>query len=129
MVVENSNSQTEIGTALEAIRTSKPVCATRPVPRGDFYLGVNVVIEPLVDKWYAWSHLIPPATAARNISERHLRILDSFISAPEVHAASVKDPKLLGGPFMDIEPHQVHEVKVLRERTREKRRDLLELSA
>src|SRR2546430_1034631 len=106
MVVANSNPQTEAGTdTLEVIPASKPVGARRPTPRGEFYVGANVVIEPLVDKWYAWSHLIPPATAARNISERHLRIMDSFISAPEVHAASVKDPNLLGGPFMDIEPH------------------------
>ncbi|MEO6719971.1 MAG: hypothetical protein ABIN67_06455, partial [Ferruginibacter sp.] len=31
------------------------------------YLKPNVVLEPLVDKWYAWSHLISPATAAMNI--------------------------------------------------------------
>ncbi|HSN86611.1 MAG TPA: hypothetical protein VL025_07620 [Thermoanaerobaculia bacterium] len=28
------------------------------------YLRPNVVAEPLVDHWYAWSHLIPPVTAA-----------------------------------------------------------------
>ena len=45
-----------------------------------FYLKPNVLAEPLVDQWYAWTHLIPPATAARNITERHLKIMDSYIS-------------------------------------------------
>ena len=67
----------------------------------DYYLRPNVLLEPLVDRWYAWPHLIPPATAARNISERHLRIMESYINAPEAHAAAVKNRKLLGGPFME----------------------------
>jgi hypothetical protein len=38
------------------------------------YLKPNVVVEPLVDHWYAWSHLIPPATAAMNIVGRSRRL-------------------------------------------------------
>ena len=57
------------------------------------YLRPNVQVEPLVDQWYAWSHLIPPATAARNISERHLKIMDSYIAAPQIHAVAVKDQR------------------------------------
>ena len=41
------------------------------------YLKSNVQLEPLVDQWYGWSHLIPPATAARNLTERHFKIMDS----------------------------------------------------
>jgi L-ascorbate metabolism protein UlaG (beta-lactamase superfamily) len=83
-----------------------------------FYLRPNVVVEPLVHHWYAWSHLIPPATAARNETERHLRIMDSFIQSPEAHAAAVKDPKLLGGPFMDLSRGHLDLVKQLAEETR-----------
>ena len=93
------------------------------------YLRPNVVVEPLVDQWYAWSHLIPPATAARNIAERHLRIMDSYIAAPEAHASAVRDPKLLGGPFMDYEGDRTGEIKELRDRTRQRRSKLIELSA
>jgi len=84
----------------------------------NFYLRPNVVMEPLVHHWYAWSHLIPPATAARNETERHLRIMDSFIRSPEAHAAAVKDPKLLGGPFMDLSEDHVDLVKQLADETR-----------
>lgn len=43
------------------------------------YLNSNLVIEPLFDNWYAWSHLISPATAAMNIVGRHLKIKSSYI--------------------------------------------------
>src|SRR4051812_22054889 len=65
------------------------------------YLRQNVQVEPLFDQWYAWAHLIAPATAARNVTDRHMKIMDSYISAPQVHAAAVKNPKMLGGPFID----------------------------
>ena len=38
----------------------------------EMYLRPNVVFEPLFDNWYAWSHLISPATAAMNILGRKL---------------------------------------------------------
>jgi L-ascorbate metabolism protein UlaG (beta-lactamase superfamily) len=96
--------------------------------RAPLYLRPNIVMEPLIDQWYSWAHLIPPATAARNIAERHLRIMDSYISAPGAHAAAVKNPKLLGGPFMDYDGERTEEIKTLRDRTRRDRSHLLELS-
>src|SRR5215831_8035797 len=93
------------------------------------YLKPNVVIEPLVAGWYAWAHLIPPATAARNLTERHVRIMNSYIESPETHQAAVKNPALLGGPFMDLGGNRVEEVNELRERTMSQRKDLVELSS
>jgi L-ascorbate metabolism protein UlaG (beta-lactamase superfamily) len=93
-----------------------------------YYLKANVLLEPLVDQWYAWPHLIPPATAARNITERHLRIMDSYITAQAAHAEAVKNPKMLGGPFMDYDGNRVDEVKALRDRTVTKRPHLIALS-
>lgn len=77
------------------------------------YLKPNVVLEPLVDKWYAWSHLISPATAAMNIVGRHLTIIDSYLSAPSIHAEAVLNPKMRGGPFMDFGGARVDEVTAL----------------
>ena len=82
-----------------------------------FYLKPNVVIEPLFDRWYAWSHLISPATAAMNVVGRHLDIMDSFIVEPAIHAEAVLNPKMKGGPFMDIPVHRVEEVKELYDKT------------
>ncbi len=99
------------------------------VMKEDFvYLKPNVVIEPLIAGWYAWSHLISPATAAMNITGRHLKIIDSYIQAPEIHAQAIKNPKMLGGPFMDFGGKRVDEVKDLREKTLRQQKDLLDFS-
>lgn len=92
------------------------------------YLRPNVQVEPLFDSWYAWSHLIPPATAARNITERHLKIMDSYIGAPHVHEEAVRNPKMLGGPFIDYSAKRVPDISKLRDRTIKERADLIELS-
>src|ERR1041385_8065732 len=94
-----------------------------------FYLRQNIQVEPLIDYWYAWSHLIPPATAARNITERHIKIMDSYIRAPQIHANAVKNPKMLGGPFIDYGGQRVDEIRALRDGIRKDRVHLLELSA
>lgn len=92
------------------------------------YLKPNVVIEPLFNRWYAWSHLISPATAAMNITGRHLKIMNSYIQAPQIHAAAVKNPKMLGGPFMDFNGGRVEDVKHLRDKTSKEQALLIEFS-
>jgi L-ascorbate metabolism protein UlaG (beta-lactamase superfamily) len=92
------------------------------------YLRPDIQLEPLVDQWYAWSHLISPATTARNISERHIKIMESYINAPMIHANAVKNPKMLGGPFIDYGGKRVDEIKALLGKTRAERADMLELS-
>jgi hypothetical protein len=93
------------------------------------YLSTNIQIVPLIDHWYAWSHLIPPATAARNITERHLRIMDSHIAAPQIHANAVRNPKMLGGPFIDYDGQRVEEIRALRHRIKAERQQLIALLA
>ena len=93
------------------------------------YLRPNVVAEPLIDHWYAWSHLIPPATAAMNIVGRHLKIMESYVKAPQVHAAAVKNPAMLGGPFIDYREPRVAQIQDLIKTTKTKRSHLLELAA
>lgn len=95
----------------------------------NLYLKQNIQVEPLIDQWYAWPYLIPPATLARNITERHLKIMDSYIHNPQIHANAVKNPKMRGGPFIDCGGKQVNEIRALRDRTIRERAPLLELSA
>jgi len=95
----------------------------------NFYLRQNIQVEPLIDQWYAWPHLIPPATAARNITERHLKIMDSYISNPQIHANAVKNPKMMGGPFIDYGGKRVDEIRNLRDNIKKERAHLLELSS
>src|SRR4051812_32555493 len=99
------------------------------MPHELLYLKPNVQVEPLFGQWYMWPHLIPPAMAARNVTERHLKIMDSYISAPALHASAVKNPKMLGGPFIDYGVPRVEEIKQLRQRTKDDMARLLRLSA
>ncbi len=109
--------------ALASIERKREFMQAQPL-----HLKENVQVEPLVDQWYAWPHLLPPATAARNITERHLKIMDSYIAAPQIHANAVKNPKMLGGPFIDYGGKRVDEIKSLRNQTIQERSQLLELS-
>ena len=77
-----------------------------------FYLRENVAVEPLVNRWYAWSALIPPTTAPLYFAHQ-AKIMKSFVSAPQVHVAAVKNPALLGGPFLAYPPERAKEVSAL----------------
>ena len=92
------------------------------------YLKLNVAIEALIDRWYAWSHLISPATAAMNIKDRHLKIMESYMKNPKIHAAAVKKPGMAGGPFIDYDGGRVDEIEELYHETLSKRANMLELT-
>jgi L-ascorbate metabolism protein UlaG (beta-lactamase superfamily) len=92
------------------------------------YLKPNIVVEPLIDNWYSWPHLISPATAAMNIVERHLKIMESYVRAPQVHAAAVKNPAMLGGPFIDCEGQRVDEIRALIQETKRERAQMIALA-
>lgn len=92
------------------------------------FLKPNVLMEPLFNQWYAWTYLIAPATAAMYASNLHLKIMKSFISAPQVHVSALKNPAMIGGPFIHYTPDRVPEIKALLERTLQQQTHLLELS-
>lgn len=93
------------------------------------YLRPNVVVEPLFMRWYAWMHLIPPATAAMNVAERHLSIMGSYLQAPQIHEAAVKNPQMLGGPFMDYRGSRTAEIAALMQETTQRQGKLLALAS
>jgi L-ascorbate metabolism protein UlaG (beta-lactamase superfamily) len=91
------------------------------------YLRQNVQVEPLFCGWSAWIHLIPPAAAALNISERYLPIMRSYVTSPQMHAAALKNPAMKGGPFIDLGGKRVEEVRELIRVTSERFPGLVEL--
>src|SRR5262245_65066880 len=64
----------------------------------------NILVEPLFNQWYAWPYLIPPASAAMYIANSHLKIMQSFVSAPQVHVSALKNPAMIGGSFINYDP-------------------------
>lgn len=89
----------------------------------------DVLIEPLVNQWYAWSLLISPHTLAMYMAGSHLEIMRSFAAAPHVHAAAVRDPAMRGGPFIQYGAGRVDEIRELMERTTDKQAHMIELAA
>jgi L-ascorbate metabolism protein UlaG (beta-lactamase superfamily) len=97
--------------------TDSARCCQRKAGMADpkLYLKRNVLLEPLISQWYAWSYLISPAAAAMHMANLHLKILQSFIASPQVHVSALKNPKMRGGPFVDYGPDRVPEIKLLRD--------------
>lgn len=93
------------------------------------YLKPNAIAEPLFNQWYAWSYLIPPASAAMYVANSHLKILESFVEAPQVHQAALQDPAMRGGPFVHYAADRLPEIKALLEQTQRHYADLLSLAA
>lgn len=93
------------------------------------YLKDNVKMEPLIWKWYAWPHTIPPLSAACNLVERYMKIMESYVKFPKIHMQANQNPALMGGPFIDLEGGYVEEVKDLLQKTKENCNDLIQLHA
>lgn len=92
------------------------------------YLRPNVQVDPLFNRWFAWNLLIPPVTAAFNTRDRHLKAMTSFVNAPAMHAAALKNPAMKGGAFIDLEASHVPQVRELIAQTQQHGADLLELA-
>lgn len=93
------------------------------------YLKQNVIAEPLFNQWYAWSGLISPQTAAMYVANSHLKIMQSFVTAPQIHIAALKNPAMRGGPFINYGADKLAGIKALIERTTKEQTHLLELAA
>lgn len=91
------------------------------------YLKDNIKMEPLIWQWYAWPHTIPPLSAACNLVERYMKIMESYIKFPKIHMQAVKNPDLMGGPFIDLEGKHVDAVKELLQSTKENCKNLIQL--
>ena len=55
--------------------------------------------------------------------------MESYLAAPTIHANAVKNPKMLGGPFIDYQGGRVDEIMALMERTKRDRALQIEFSA
>lgn len=93
------------------------------------YLRPDVKLEPLVARWYAWSHLISPAQLALHLRERLLPLLASFMASPGPHLAAGRDPGLYGGPFVSLTEADAEAVASLHRDTVDRCRGLLSLAA
>lgn len=77
------------------------------------FLREDAYLEPLFHKWYAWPYLVPPVTAAMNLTGRNLRLMKSFVANAALHISATRTPGLAGGDFVNCTEAQVGEVQAL----------------
>lgn len=77
------------------------------------YLRSNVIIEPLVDRFYAWLHTVAPVQAAMNLANLQVPMLESYLQSPQVHVAACNNPELRGGYFINVPAERSAEVAAL----------------
>ncbi|MET3130968.1 L-ascorbate metabolism protein UlaG (beta-lactamase superfamily) [Oxalobacteraceae bacterium GrIS 1.11] len=83
-----------------------------------YCLRADVVAVPRIAQWYAWTYLMSPATAALYLANRYVRIMESYLDAPELHAQALANAAMRGGPFMDWPAARADEIAALLAHTR-----------
>lgn len=81
------------------------------------YLREQTKIEPLVCRWYAWSHLVSPVQQALNIVYRYLPALKSFITNPRAHITALRDSTVFAGPYLNLSQEYVVSARELLDET------------
>jgi L-ascorbate metabolism protein UlaG (beta-lactamase superfamily) len=75
-----------------------------------YRLDDSTAVEPLVNKFVAWSHVMSPVPYSLHLQHYQLGVLRSYLEDPQVHARACEDPKLRSGPFVDVPAARAGEV-------------------
>ena len=51
------------------------------------------------------------------VANSHLKLMQSFVTAPQMHIAALKNPAMRGGPFINYDANKVPEIRKLLEKT------------
>jgi len=92
------------------------------------YLRQNVQIEPLFNQWYVCLPMIAPALAPMLIANSHVKIMESYIALPDMHATLSKDPEMIGAPYINYEYNRVEEISDLLNKTKVEQTHMLEFA-
>jgi L-ascorbate metabolism protein UlaG (beta-lactamase superfamily) len=93
------------------------------------FLRPDVIIEPLVDRFYAWLHTVSPVQAAMNLAFAQVPLLESYLQSPQVHINASRNPELRGGLFVNIAASRSGEVRDLVTSIKRDRAEMLEFAA
>jgi L-ascorbate metabolism protein UlaG (beta-lactamase superfamily) len=67
--------------------------------------------------WSAWPYMIAPVPSSFHLVNYQLKMLRSYLENPDLHFKASRNPELVGGAFVGIEPERVGEVRRLLEET------------
>ncbi|MFH8447330.1 MBL fold metallo-hydrolase [Streptomyces sp. NPDC018026] len=77
------------------------------------FLRSKVIVEPLIDKFFAWPYTMAPVQSAMNLAFLQVPLLESYLQSPQVHVAASNNPELRGGYFINIAEERADEVRDL----------------
>jgi L-ascorbate metabolism protein UlaG (beta-lactamase superfamily) len=93
------------------------------------FLRPDVIIEPLVDRFYAWLHTVAPVQAAMNLAFVQIRLLEAYLQSPQIHISASRNPDLKGAFFLNIEEARSGEVRDLLTSIKRDRTEMLDFAA
>jgi L-ascorbate metabolism protein UlaG (beta-lactamase superfamily) len=93
-----------------------------------YRLADSTVLEPLVNKWHAWSQLMSPLTAGFHLLNYQCNTMKSYIDDPESHVRACSDAALKGGPFVNIPIDRVEDIRSLLDDTLSRQGSNIELA-
>lgn len=93
------------------------------------YLRSNAIVEPLVDRFYAWLHTVAPVQGAMNLAFLQLPMLESYLQSPQLHVSASHNPELRGGYFVNVAEDRADQVRELVESIKKDRSDVLRFAA
>src|ERR1051326_2883223 len=92
------------------------------------FLRSNVIVEPLVDRFYAWLHTVAPVQASMNLAFLQVPLLESYLQSPQVHVAASNNPDLRGGYFINVAEERAPEIAALLDTIKRDRAGMLEFA-
>jgi L-ascorbate metabolism protein UlaG (beta-lactamase superfamily) len=99
------------------------------LPDEPVFLRSNAIIEPLVDRFFAWMHIVAPVQASMNLANLQVPLLESYLQNPQVHLAASANPALRGGYFVNINESRSNEIAELLDGIKRDRADMLAFAA
>jgi L-ascorbate metabolism protein UlaG (beta-lactamase superfamily) len=93
------------------------------------FLRPDAIIEPLVDRFYAWLLTVSPVQAAMNLAFVQVPLLESYLQSPQVHINASANPGLRGGLFVNVEEANTGEVRDLLAAIKRDRAEMLDFAA
>src|SRR5438046_4281685 len=93
-----------------------------------YRLADSTVVEPLINNWAIWADLISPAPYSMHLAYYQIPTMTSYMAGPELHLKACRNPKLVGGPFLDIPSERKAEVQALLDKSKQEQKANLDLA-
>jgi L-ascorbate metabolism protein UlaG (beta-lactamase superfamily) len=93
-----------------------------------YRLGESTAVEPLVNNWVAWSHVISPVASSLHLQNYQIDVLQSYLKDPKMHVDACRTPRLRSGRYVNIPEFRVPEVRAFLAETEVKQQKNLQFA-